>query len=259
MSTQPIANCGDRRPWLKRLIPALDWLRHYERKHLPGDALAGVIVATLLIPQAMAYALLGRFAAAGRIVCQPPAARSLCVARQQPVSVGRPISAVIAAHRDTGRRIGGARFVTLSRVRHGHRAHRRCHADCDGCRAARGAHELPEPAGALRLYQCRCVSHRVEPGETPARRAASEDRPSARVAGGTGPGAAADPLANGRDQHRERFAAARISIPVAAGSRAMERHSHLPWRNRCRRAGRSSWSSSARPSSPLSTSGRATA
>jgi sulfate permease, SulP family len=46
------------------------------------------------------------------------------------------------------------------------------------------------------------------------------DRASARVAGGTGPGGAADPLANGRDQHRERFAAARISIPAAAGSRA---------------------------------------
>ena len=44
--------------WLKRRIPALDWLVHYKRKHLPGDALAGVIVATLLIPQAMAYALL---------------------------------------------------------------------------------------------------------------------------------------------------------------------------------------------------------
>lgn len=44
--------------WLKRHIPALDWLAHYERKHLPGDALAGVIVASLLIPQAMAYALL---------------------------------------------------------------------------------------------------------------------------------------------------------------------------------------------------------
>lgn len=44
--------------WLKRGIPALDWLANYERKHLPGDALAGVIVATLLIPQAMAYALL---------------------------------------------------------------------------------------------------------------------------------------------------------------------------------------------------------
>jgi sulfate permease, SulP family len=39
--------------WLKRRIPALDWLGHYERKDLRGDALAGVIVATLLIPQAM--------------------------------------------------------------------------------------------------------------------------------------------------------------------------------------------------------------
>ena len=44
--------------WLKRRVPAFDWLAHYERKHLRGDALAGVIVATLLIPQAMAYALL---------------------------------------------------------------------------------------------------------------------------------------------------------------------------------------------------------
>ncbi|MFO7694317.1 MAG: sulfate permease [Vicinamibacterales bacterium] len=44
--------------WLKSRVPAVDWLAHYERKHLPGDALAGVIVATLLVPQAMAYALL---------------------------------------------------------------------------------------------------------------------------------------------------------------------------------------------------------
>jgi len=58
MTLHPTSNCGDHRPWLTRLVPALDWLRHYERKHLPGDALAGVIVATLLIPQGMAYALL---------------------------------------------------------------------------------------------------------------------------------------------------------------------------------------------------------
>lgn len=58
MSSQSTSNCGDHKPWLTRLVPALDWLRHYERKYLPGDALAGVIVATLLIPQAMAYALL---------------------------------------------------------------------------------------------------------------------------------------------------------------------------------------------------------
>jgi MFS superfamily sulfate permease-like transporter len=57
MSSQPTSNCGDHKPWLTRLVPALDWLAHYERKQLPGDALAGVIVATLLIPQAMAYAL----------------------------------------------------------------------------------------------------------------------------------------------------------------------------------------------------------
>jgi len=44
--------------WLKSRVPAFDWLAHYKRKHLRGDALAGVIVATLLIPQAMAYALL---------------------------------------------------------------------------------------------------------------------------------------------------------------------------------------------------------
>ncbi len=47
-----------RQSWLKQRIPALVWLVHYERKDLPGDALGGVIVATLLIPQAMAYALL---------------------------------------------------------------------------------------------------------------------------------------------------------------------------------------------------------
>ncbi len=44
--------------WLKRRVPAVEWLGHYDRTHLPGDALAGVIVTTLLIPQAMAYALL---------------------------------------------------------------------------------------------------------------------------------------------------------------------------------------------------------
>jgi SulP family sulfate permease len=57
-STQLTVKDGERTSWLKRLVPALDWLVHYERNNLPGDALAGVIVATLLIPQGMAYALL---------------------------------------------------------------------------------------------------------------------------------------------------------------------------------------------------------
>ena len=39
-------------------LPALRWLRHYERSDLRGDAAAGITVAAMLVPQAMAYALL---------------------------------------------------------------------------------------------------------------------------------------------------------------------------------------------------------
>jgi len=35
----------------------LDWLKHYRRADLPGDAGAGIIVAMMMIPQGMAYAL----------------------------------------------------------------------------------------------------------------------------------------------------------------------------------------------------------
>lgn len=58
MSDEPNVKREDHASWLKRLVPAHHWLAHYERKYLPGDVLAGVIVATLLIPQGMAYALL---------------------------------------------------------------------------------------------------------------------------------------------------------------------------------------------------------
>lgn len=34
------------------------WLRHYQRRDLPGDLMAGLIVAIMLAPQGMAYALL---------------------------------------------------------------------------------------------------------------------------------------------------------------------------------------------------------
>lgn len=43
---------------LTRRVPALAWLGSYERSDLASDGLAGVIVAVLLVPQAMAYALL---------------------------------------------------------------------------------------------------------------------------------------------------------------------------------------------------------
>lgn len=46
------------RAQLARYIPALAWIRAYRRDDLPGDLLAGVIVAVMLIPQGMAYAVL---------------------------------------------------------------------------------------------------------------------------------------------------------------------------------------------------------
>lgn len=32
MSTQPLAKCDEHLSWLKRLVPALDWLRHDSRR-----------------------------------------------------------------------------------------------------------------------------------------------------------------------------------------------------------------------------------
>ena len=43
---------------LTRLLPFLSWSRRYGRGDLTGDLLAGATTAVLLIPQAMAYALL---------------------------------------------------------------------------------------------------------------------------------------------------------------------------------------------------------
>ncbi|OLO28505.1 sodium-independent anion transporter [Alkalihalophilus pseudofirmus] len=43
---------------LKKLIPALEWMPKYKRSDLSGDMSAGLIVAIMLIPQGMAYAML---------------------------------------------------------------------------------------------------------------------------------------------------------------------------------------------------------
>ncbi|MFV8752988.1 SulP family inorganic anion transporter [Nannocystaceae bacterium ST9] len=43
---------------LARNLPILDWLPSYRRRDLPADLAAGLTVAVMLIPQAMAYALL---------------------------------------------------------------------------------------------------------------------------------------------------------------------------------------------------------
>lgn len=43
--------------WSK-YFPFLHWLRHYQASDFPGDLIAGLTLATMLIPQSMAYALL---------------------------------------------------------------------------------------------------------------------------------------------------------------------------------------------------------
>lgn len=42
----------------KKLIPALEWIQNYKKNDLSGDMSAGLIVAIMLIPQGMAYAML---------------------------------------------------------------------------------------------------------------------------------------------------------------------------------------------------------
>lgn len=44
--------------WLLKVVPALGWLRSYSRSDLQADVVAGAITAMLLVPQAMAYAML---------------------------------------------------------------------------------------------------------------------------------------------------------------------------------------------------------
>ncbi len=46
------------RTTLKRWFPAVGWIPRYTREQFSGDLIAGIIVAVLLVPQGMAYAML---------------------------------------------------------------------------------------------------------------------------------------------------------------------------------------------------------
>ena len=43
----------------RRYLPLLDWIPNYRRADLAGDCTAGFVVAVMLAPQGMAYALCG--------------------------------------------------------------------------------------------------------------------------------------------------------------------------------------------------------
>ena len=61
MSPSPASQsqAGAARPsGLERWLPAWGWLRRYDRRDLGGDVTAGIVVAVMLVPQGMAYAML---------------------------------------------------------------------------------------------------------------------------------------------------------------------------------------------------------
>ena len=43
---------------LRRWLPILQWLPHYDRGWLRGDVIAGLTVVALIVPEGMAYAQL---------------------------------------------------------------------------------------------------------------------------------------------------------------------------------------------------------
>ena len=55
MSTHTL-NSGAKPSWLVRWIPALAWLRSYEKGWLRFDLIAGLTTSAVVIPKAMAYA-----------------------------------------------------------------------------------------------------------------------------------------------------------------------------------------------------------
>ncbi len=49
---------SNRNAWLEQAFPILQWGRNYKREDLSGDIMAGIVVAIMLMPQSMAYAML---------------------------------------------------------------------------------------------------------------------------------------------------------------------------------------------------------
>ncbi len=59
MKTEPIsASLPAKAARAQSRVRASHWLRHYRREDLPGDLLAGAVVAVMLVPQGIAYAML---------------------------------------------------------------------------------------------------------------------------------------------------------------------------------------------------------
>ena len=187
-----------------RLIPALDWLRAYDRDALASDLLAAVIVTIMLIPQSLAYAMLAGLPPVCRALRQHPAARGLCAVRLEPGARGRAGRGGLADDRSRDRQDRDARQPRVPRG--GDRARRALGAVPAGARdrAPRLSRQPLEPPGDLGLHhRIRHPDRRepapAHPGGAGRRRHAGRDRALARRARGQlQPADARDRRARGR-------------------------------------------------------------
>ncbi len=88
---------------LRRYLPILGWLPHYDRRWLAADALAGLSVWALLVPQSLAYATLagvpvqyGLYTAFAALVAYPLFGTSKHLAEGPSAAVCAVCAAVIA-------------------------------------------------------------------------------------------------------------------------------------------------------------------
>ena len=88
---------------IRRYLPILDWLPRYERRWLAGDAVAGLSVWALLVPQSLAYASLvgvplqyGLYTAFAALLLYPVFGTSRHLVAGPSASVGAVSAAVVA-------------------------------------------------------------------------------------------------------------------------------------------------------------------
>ena len=140
MSAVDAADAAARPGLLHRYFPILSWLPHYDRKWIAGDAVAGLSVWSLLVPQSLAYATLagvpvqyGLYTAFVALIAYPIFGTSRQLVQGPSAAVCAVSAAVItpivgAAALGTGKAIGysaalalatGAVYVALGLLRMG--------------------------------------------------------------------------------------------------------------------------------------------
>ncbi|HEY9375884.1 MAG TPA: SulP family inorganic anion transporter [Jiangellaceae bacterium] len=92
-----MANVGQQSSWTTRWrdhVPALRWLRAYDRHWLRSDIAAGVTIAALAIPQALGYATIAGVPVEVGLYAIPPAMLAYALMGSSPQLVVGPVSTV---------------------------------------------------------------------------------------------------------------------------------------------------------------------